>query len=477
MLGDTAVAVHPEDERYRDLLGKNAILPLVGRRIPIIADEYADPEMGTGAVKITPAHDFNDFEVGKRHNLPLVNVIDAEANIRPQGQRGILEGVPPSAQLAQTIDAWTGSTASPPASGRAMTRGAGTRRKKSSTRIPSRTATASGVPIEPFLTDQWFVDAKPLAAAGDRRRRRGRHRLHPEELGEDLLRLDGEHPALVHLAPALVGPPHPGLVRAEDGKMFVEETEDGARALPRGTTAAPSTLTQDEDVLDTWFSSALWPFSTLGWPDETPDLQALLPDQRARHRLRHHLLLGRPDDDDGHPLHERGAVPRQSTSTASCATTTGAKMSKTKGNVIDPLELIDEFGADALRFTWPRRHGGAGPTSSRREAAHRRLPEFRAPRSGTPRASARSTTAARRWASTLRARRETVNRWILTSLDGDVGRVEAGASRLPLRRGSRALYRFIWDTFCDWYVELIKPVLLAKTDPPRRRRARSPATC
>ena len=209
----------------------------------------------------------------------------------------------------------------------------------------------SNVVIEPWLTDQWYVERQDAGEAGDRGGARGQDQVRPEELGEDLFRLDGEHPALVHLAPALVGPPDPGLVRAGRQGLCRADAKPRRRREADKHYGKTTTLTRDEDVLDTWFSSALWPFSTLGWPDETPELEALLPDRRAGHRLRHHLLLGRADDDDGPPFHGRRSRSTTSTSTPWCATRRAPKMSKSKGNVIDPLGLIDEFGADALRFT------------------------------------------------------------------------------------------------------------------------------
>ena len=238
MLGDTAVAVHPDDERYRDLVGKHAVLPLVGRRIPIVADEYADPEAGSGAVKITPAHDFNDFEVGRRHDLPLVNIMDAEANIRLRGNEDFLTDVPPSAELAETIDALDGLdrfTARESVVAMMEERELVEKTDEHTHTVPH--GDRSGVPIEPFLTDQWYVNAKALAEPAIASVREGPHRHRPEELGEDLFRLDGEHPALVHLAPALVGPPHPGLVRAGRRDLRRGDGGGGARPPPTGITA------------------------------------------------------------------------------------------------------------------------------------------------------------------------------------------------------------------------------------------------
>ena len=233
MLGDTAVAVHPEDERYKHLIGKNAILPLVGRRIPIVADEYADPEKGTGAVKITPAHDFNDFEVGKRHDLPQVNMLDVEAQARrSRTTRRSSTACRRRAELDETLALH------------------GVDRFKARKAIVERLEAAglldkiephthmvphgdrSNVVIEPFLTDQWYVDAKTLAQPAIAAVREGKTDVRAEELGEDLFRLDGEHPAVVHLAPALVGPSDSGVVRAgRQGVRRRDRGRGGSRAL------------------------------------------------------------------------------------------------------------------------------------------------------------------------------------------------------------------------------------------------------
>ena len=369
MLGDTAVAVHPDDERYRDLIGKHAILPLVGRRIPIVADEYSDPEKGTGAVKITPAHDFNDFEVGRRHHLPLINMLDVEAKLDLRDNAAFLDGRAGLAELIETLDLH------------------GLDRFAARKRIVERLEEAGlldkiephthmvphgdrgNVPIEPFLTDQWYVDAKELAAMAIAAVNDRPHRIRAAELGEDLFRLDGEHPALVHLAPALVGPPDPGLVRA--GRQGVRRRERGrgagrgARLLRRQRradarkrpTRSPTSadrratfLKRDEDVLDTWFSSALWPFSTLGWPDETPELKRYYPTNALVTGfdiiffwVARMMMMG---------LHFMKEVPFDTVYIhALVRDERGAKMSKSKGNVIDPLDLIDDYGADALRFT------------------------------------------------------------------------------------------------------------------------------
>ena len=370
MLGDVAVAVHPENERLKHLIGKTAILPLVGRRIPIIGDDYADPEKGTGAVKITPAHDFNDFEVGRRHELPIINVFDAEARLDLHDNALFLDGVRPTSQFAEAIDrlprAIRGSirwllgkvrlshlvaiTVSKSDLNRTLAMHA-LDRSAARTQIVERLEAKgliakiepnvqtvphgdrSGAVVEPFLTDQWYVDAKTLAQPAIEAVRARKTVFVPAQWEATFFNwMENIQPWCIsrqiwwgHQIPAWYGP---------DGKVFVAESEDDAVAdalahytdieeitveeghdiaadPERRARFANEYLHRDEDVLDTWFSSALWPFSTLGWPDDDAGAETLLPDQCARHRLRHHLFLGRAHDDDGAALYEESAVPHR----------------------------------------------------------------------------------------------------------------------------------------------------------------------
>ena len=352
MLGDTAVAVHPDDERYRDLVGKHVILPLVGRRIPIVADEYADPEAGSGAVKITPAHDFNDFEVGRRHDLPLVNVMDAEANIRLRGNADFLDGVPPSAELAADD---RGARRARPLHGARQRRrddgGARARREDGrahahgAARRPQRRADRA-VPDRPVVRRR-----QDAGRAGDRQRARGAHRSSSRRTGRRPIstgwRTSSPGASRASSGGAIASPPGTGRTARSSSRRREEEARGRRRPALR---RAVRSSTRDEDVLDTWFSSALWPFSTLGWPDETPELERYYPTSVlvtgfdiiffwvARMMMMGLHFMG---EEPFRTVYIHGIVRDEK----------GAKMSKSKGNVVDPLELIDEFGADALRFT------------------------------------------------------------------------------------------------------------------------------
>ncbi len=325
MLGDTAVAIHPDNERIGHLIGQHVILPLVGRRIPIIGDDYADPEKGSGAVKITPAHDFNDFEVGKRHGLPQINVFDREGCMALDENEDYLRGLPEGAlMLAEELHGVDRFAARKTIVARLEDFGFLEKIEPNTHMVPH--GDRSNVVIEPYLTDQWYVDAKTMAQPAIAAVRSGATSFVPKNWEKTYFEwMENIQPWCIsrqlwwgHQIPAWYGP---------DGKVFVAETEEEAvgnalgyyveqeviteeqgREMAQDPAKREGFITRDEDVLDTWFSSGLWPFSTLGWPDDTPRSEALLPDQRPRHRLGHHLLLGRPDDDDGPALHEGRAV-------------------------------------------------------------------------------------------------------------------------------------------------------------------------
>ena len=456
MLGDTAVAVHPDDERYRDLIGRHVILPLVGRRIPVVADEYADPEAGSGAVKITPAHDFNDFEVGRRHDLPLVDVMDAEGNMRLRDNAAFLKDVPKSAELANTIEEIDGLDRFTARASIVTLMQERELLEKAVDHLHSVPhGDRSGVPIEPFLTDQWYVDAKTLARPAIASVREGRTAILPASWEKTYFDwMENIQPWCVsrqlwwgHRIPAWYGP---------DGEIFVAETEQAAAAAAEAHFGHAVELRRDEDVLDTWFSSALWPFSTLGWPDETPELARYYPTTVlvtafdiiffwvARMMMMGVHFMGR---EPFHTVYIHGIVRDAS----------GAKMSKSKGNVVDPLELIEEYGADALRFTMaslatPGRD--VKPTLARIEG-YRNF--------GTKIWNAARFCEMNHCVADPGfdpdAATQTVNRWILTEASKCRRNLTAALEAYRFNDAADAVYQFVWATFCDWYLELSKPVL------------------
>ena len=439
MLGDTAVAVHPEDVRYRELVGQHCVLPLVGRRIQIVADEYADPEQGSGAVKITPAHDFNDFEVGRRHDLEMINIFDESARLNdfvPEPYRG-LDRFEARERVVADLEAL----------------GLVERIEQQTHTVPF--GDRGGVPIEPFLTDQWYADAATLAAPAIGAVEEGRTKFVPEHWEKtyfDWMR--NIQPWCIsrqlwwgHQIPAWYGP---------DGSVFVEEDEKSAVAAAETHYGESVALTRDEDVLDTWFSSALWPFSTLGWPDDTPEVGRYYPTDVLVTGfdiiffwIARMMMMG---------LHFMGEVPFHTVYIhALIRDARGQKMSKSKGNVIDPLELIDEYGCDALRFTLAslaspgrdiklsgeRVAGGRNFATKLWNAARFCQMNDCAPQADFDPASVE----------------QTVNRWIIGALASTAAQLSHALDTYRFNEAANALYHFIWGTFCDWYLEFAKPLL------------------
>jgi len=439
MLGDTAVAVHPDDDRYEDLVGKQAILPLVGREIPIVADEYADPEAGSGAVKITPAHDFNDFDVGRRHDLELINVLDEHARLNdevPEKYRG-LDRFDARQQVVADIEAL------------------GLLEKIEDHEHTVPHGDRSDAVIEPWLTDQWYVDAETLARPAIAAVEDGRTKFVPKNWEKTYFEwMNNIQPWCIsrqlwwgHQIPAWYGP---------DGDVFVAYDEDEAQAAAAEKYGKPVALMRDEDVLDTWFSSALWAFSTLGWPEQTQELKKYYPTSVLVTGfdiiffwVARMMMMG---------LHFMDEVPFDTVYIhALVRDEKGQKMSKSKGNVIDPLQLIEQYGADALRFTLAAMaaQGRDIKLSMNRVEGYRNF--------------ATKVWNAARFAEMNECRldpafdpksaQSIVSRWIAGELQATAAKVTEGIDSHRYNDAAGALYHFLWHIFCDWYLELAKPVL------------------
>jgi valyl-tRNA synthetase len=456
MLGDTAVAVHPDDERYKHLVGKNVILPLVGRRIPIIADEYSDPEKGSGAVKITPAHDFNDFEVGKRHGLPMVNIMSPEGKLLLDPNPDFTRGVEPTPALRSLILEFNGVfrfAARKMIVHQLEAQGLMEKIEPYVHTVPH--GDRSNAVIEPRLTDQWYVDAATLAKPAIDAVKRGRTTFVPKNWETTYFHwMENIQPWCIsrqlwwgHQIPAWYGP---------DGKVFVAEDKEGAAALAKEHYGKAVEIKRDEDVVDTWFSSALWPFSTLGWPDKTPELARYYPTDVLITGfdiiffwVARMMMMG---------LQFMEEVPfRDVYIHALVRDEKGQKMSKSKGNVIDPLGLIDGYGADALRFTLAAMaaQGRDIKLSESRVEGYRnfatklwnaaRFAQINdcVPQSGFDPASAKVT----------------LNRWIAGEAGRTARAVTEAIEAFRFNEAASAIYHFIWHVYCDWYLELIKPIL------------------
>ncbi|MDT8331254.1 valine--tRNA ligase [Roseomonas gilardii] len=470
MLGDTAVAVHPEDERYRDLIGRHVILPLTGRRIPVVADEYSDPEKGTGAVKITPGHDFNDFQVGKRHGLAALSVLDAEARVmleEIEGDLAAVDGIadPDFVRSLAGLDRFKAREAIV----------AEMERLELLEKIEAHVHAVphgdrSGVPIEPRLTMQWYCDAATLAKPAIAAVEDGRMQFVPKQWENTFFAWMREiEPWCVsrqlwwgHRIPAWYGP---------DGTAFVARDEAAAQAQARAHYGRDETLTRDEDVLDTWFSSALWPFSTLGWPQQTPELARYYPTDVLVTGfdiiffwVARMMMMG---------MHFMGDVPFRTIYIHGLVRDEkGQKMSKSKGNVIDPLELIDSYGADAMRFTIAAL---AGPG--------------RDVKLGRSRVENGRSFITKLWNAARFCEMNGIQadpgflpeacttplaRWVIDAANLAVREATAALQAYRFDEYAAAVRRFAWDTFCDWFLEFAKPAL-ASGDTPEAREAKGAA--
>ena len=447
MLADMAVAVHPDDDRYRSLVGKRLRLPVTGRLIPIVADEHADPELGSGAVKITPGHDFNDFDVGRRAGIEardMLNMLDAKARIVQCG------GVPDELVGMDRFDARKAVVERLKADGFLIPHidKDGVEHDAEPRTIQAPYGDRSGVVIEPWLTDQWYVDAKTLAAGPIDAVRDGRIQVVPKAWEKTFFNwMENIQPWCVsrqlwwgHRIPAWY---------ADDGRVFVAETEAEAQVAAGEGVA----LNRDPDVLDTWFSSALWPFATLGWPEADPKAAGRYPNDilisgfdilffwNARMMMQGMHFLG---DVPFRKLYLHGLVRAAD----------GAKMSKSKGNTVDPLGLIDKYGADALRFFM------AAMESQGRDIKmdEKRVEGYR-------------NFATKLWNATRFAMANgigasqsieppvathAVNKWIIAETVETVQALDLALADLRFDAAANAIYQFAWSRFCDWYLELIK---------------------
>lgn len=514
MLGDGAVAVHPSDERYAPIVGKLCEIP-VGpkehrRLIPIITDEYPDPKFGSGAVKITGAHDFNDYQVARRNKIPLYRLMDTQAKMRDDGEDYAVYAAR-ALEIAKTghlpNEAEVDDINLVPDEYRGLDRYEARKRIIDAINAEGLAVTVkdaegydvpfvenkkimqpfgdrSGVVIEPMLTDQWFADAKTLAEPAIASVREGRTNFVPKNWEKTYFEwMENIEPWCIsrqlwwgHQIPAWYGP---------DGQVFVEKTEEEALdaavqhylahegpwkawVQEKLENFAPGEiLTRDEDVLDTWFSSALWPFSTLGWPDNTPELAKYYQTDVlvtgfdiiffwvARMMM---MGLHFMKDEDGNPVEPFHTVYVH----ALVRDKNGQKMSKSKGNVIDPLELIDEYGADALRFTLAimAAQGRDVKLDPARIAGYRnfgtklwnatRFAEMNGVKAD-PAFLPETTSLA-------------INRWILTELACTEAEVTEAIEGYRFNDAAGSLYRFVWNQFCDWYLELLKPVFMGEDE-------------
>ena len=435
MLGDTAIAVHPEDERFKDFVGKYAYIPIINKKIIIIADEYVKVDQGSGAVKITPAHDFNDYEIGKRHNLEVINIFNenAELNENCPIEYQNLDRFKAREKIVNELE----------------TIGALNKVEENIHTVPY--GDRSGEVVEPWLTDQWFVNAKKLSLNAIDKVKTKETIFVPQNWEKTYFDwMENIQPWCIsrqliwgHQIPAWYGP---------DGEIFVAENSDDAHKIARERYKKDVKLVQDEDVLDTWFSSALWPFSTLGWPDETPEFEKFYPTSTLVTGfdiiffwVARMMMMG---------LYFTNKVPFSEVYVhALVRDEKGQKMSKSKGNVIDPLILMDEFGADALRMTLcsMAAQGRDIKLSKQRVEGYRNF-------------------ITKIWNAVklcemneclyvdfeIKNTQNIFNLWILNELEICRKKTEQSIKDYKFNEAANALYKFTWSIFCDWYLEITK---------------------
>jgi valyl-tRNA synthetase len=440
MLGDTAVAVNPGDARYKDVMGRHVILPIMDREIPVIADEWADPEFGTGAVKVTPAHDPNDFEIGLRHSLPLVKVIDENGQMTEEA--GKYQGIDRYKCREEVVSQL-----------QATGRLAKIEKRAHSVGHCQRCHTS----VEPLVSKQWFVKMKPLAKPAIKAVEEGRIRFVPERFRKVYLNwMENVHDWCIsrqlwwgHRIPVWY---------CDECKEAIAAVDTPSKCPKCGS----GTLTQDPDVLDTWFSSALWPFSTMGWPDETPELRHFYPTSVLVTAydiiffwVARMIVMGLEFMEDV-PFHDvliHGLVRASS----------GKKMSKSLGTGVDPLEIVDKYGADVLRFTLVMGNTPGNDMRFREERleasrnfgnklwnasrfAIMNLDDFSLDSPGDDSLSA----------SDIGSNLTLADRWIRSRANKIAGEVSGYLNEYEIGEAARALYNFTWDEFCDWYIEIAK---------------------
>ena len=436
MFGDTAIAVHPKDKRYKKLIGKKIVIPIVNRAIPIIEDEYADPDQGSGAVKITPAHDFNDFEVGKRNNLEMISILDTNGALNentPKDWQGIDRFEARELLLKQLEEKGYLVKAEPYLNS-----------------VPH--GDRSDVIIEPYLTDQWYVDAKTLAKPAIENVENGETKFIPENWSKTYFDwMNNIQPWCIsrqlwwgHRIPAWY---------TDKGEVIVAKSEAEAKIIAKEKYSTDK-ISRDEDVLDTWFSSALWPFSTLDWPNDTNDLDRFYPTSLLITGfdiiffwVARMMMMG---------LYFQKKIPFSEVYIhALVRDENGQKMSKSKGNVVDPLELIDQYGADSLRFTLASMasFGRDIKLSKSRVEGYRNF--------GTKLWNASRFCEINNCSKYQKIDLENLKciltNWILGEIIKTDKKINLYLDEYKFNEASNEIYHFIWHIFCDWYLELIKP--------------------